>query len=93
MTIMIAPSAHGHVVIDNPNLPFGVTAATYRACSPSSSPGWSVFVQYIAFTDGQTRGCVPLIVRTGSNIRHVTISLYAGDCRSRRISSAGPRLA
>jgi hypothetical protein len=93
VTVMIAPSADGHVVIENPYVPYGVTAATYQACSPSSVQGWSVFVQYIAFTNGQTRGCVPLIVRTGSNIRHVTISLLAGDCRSRRISSASPRLA
>ena len=85
VTMRIAPSARGHVVIDNPRVPFGVIAATYRACSASSSPGWSVFVQYIAFTNGQTRGCVPLTLRTGRRtfIRHVTISLYAGDCRSR----------
>ena len=93
VTMRIAPTARGHVVIDNPRVPFGVIAATYRACSASSSPGWSVFVQYIAFTNGQTRGCVPLIVQTGSNVRRVTISLYAGDCRSRGIRSAGPRLS
>ena len=82
VTMMIAPPARGHVVIDNPYVQFGVTAATYRACSPSSSPGWSVFVQGLAFTDGRTRGCVPLTVRSGRKTpeRHITISLYAGRC-------------
>jgi hypothetical protein len=82
VTMMIAPPARGHVVIDNPYASSGVSAATYRACSPGSSPGWSIFVQGFAFTDGRTRGCVPLTVRTGrqTQIRHVTISLYAGHC-------------
>jgi hypothetical protein len=82
VTVMIAPPARGHVVIDNPYASSGVSAATYRACSQSSSPDWSVFVQGFAFTDGRTRGCVPLIVLTGREtlIRHVTISLYAGRC-------------
>ena len=82
VTMMIAPAARGHVVIDNPYLQFGVTAATYRACPPSSSLGWSVFVQGFAFTDGRTRGCVPLTVRSGRRtpVRRVTISLYAGRC-------------
>jgi hypothetical protein len=82
VTLTIAPPARGHVVIDNPYLPSGVTAATYRACSPISSPGWSVFAQGFAFTDGRTRGCVPLTVQTGrqTQIRKVTISLYAGHC-------------
>jgi len=82
VTMMIAPAARGHVVINNPYAPSGVVAATYRACSPSSSKGWSVFAQGFAFTDGRTRGCVPLTLRTGRRtfIRHVTISLYAGHC-------------
>ena len=82
VTMMIAPRARGHVVIDNPYVASDVTAATYRACLPSSSPGWSVFVEGFAFTDGRTRGCVPLTVRTGRKtpIRHVTVSLYAGHC-------------
>jgi hypothetical protein len=83
--MMIAPSARGHVVIDSPHGPSpGVIAATYRACQPSAYPGWTVFVQGFTFTDGRTRGCVPLTVRTGSEaqIRGVTVSLYAGPCAS-----------
>jgi hypothetical protein len=85
VTMMIAPSARGHVVIDNPYGPSpGVIAATYQACQPSAYPGWTVFVQGFTFTDGRTRGCVPLTVRTGSEaqIRDVTVSLYAGPCAS-----------
>jgi hypothetical protein len=84
VTMMIAPPARGHVVIDNPYGPPGVVAATYQACRPSFSRGWSVFVQGFTFTDGRTRGCVPLTVQTGrkARIRHVTVSLYAGPCAS-----------
>jgi hypothetical protein len=41
-------------------------------------PGGSGF----AFTDGQIRGCVPLEVRVGDQVRvrHVTLSLFAGSC-------------
>ena len=82
VTMMIAPPARGHVVIDNPYGPPGVVAATYQACQPSLSRGWSVFVQFFTFTDGRTRGCVPLTVQSGrkGRIRHVTVSLYAGPC-------------
>jgi hypothetical protein len=86
VTMMIAPSARGHVVIDNPYGPSaGVTAATYQACRPSDAPGWIVFVQGFTFTDGRTRGCVPLIVQAGraARISYVTISLYAGPCTAR----------
>jgi hypothetical protein len=84
VTMMIAPPARGHVVIDNPHGPPGAVAATYQACQPSFSRGWSVFVQGFRFTDGRTRGCVPLTVQTGhkARIRHVTVSLYAGPCAS-----------
>ena len=84
VTMTIAPPARGHVVIDNPYGPPGVVAATYQACRPSFSSGWSVFVQGFTFTDGRTRGCVPLTVQTGheARIRHVTVSLYAGPCAS-----------
>ena len=84
VTMMIAPPARGHVVIDNPYGPHGVVAATYQACRPSFSRGWSVFVQGFTFTDGRTRGCVPLTVQTGrkARIRHVTVSLFAGPCVS-----------
>lgn len=86
VTMMIAPSARGHVVIVNPYGPSaGVIAATYRACQPSAAPGWTVFVQGFTFTDGRTRGCVPLMVQTGraARISQVTISLYAGPCTAR----------
>ena len=85
VTVMIAPSARGHVVIDNPYGPSpGVIAATYHACQPGAYPGWTVFVQGFTFTDGRTRGCVPLTVRAGrtAQLRQVTISLYAGPCAS-----------
>ena len=85
VTMTIAPPARGHVVIDNPYGPSpGVTAATYQACQPNSHRGWSVFVQGFTFTDGRTRGCVPLTVQAGrgARIRQVTVSLYAGPCAS-----------
>ena len=85
VTMMIAPSARSHVVIDNPYGPQpGVIAATYQTCQTSPERGWTVFVQGFTFTDGRTRGCVPLTVRTGreARFRHVTISLYAGPCVS-----------
>ena len=85
VTMMIAASARGHIVIDNPyGPPAGVVAASYRACRPGQQQGWTVFVQFFTFTDGRTRGCVPLTVRIGrkARIRHVTVSLYAGPCAS-----------
>jgi hypothetical protein len=88
VTMMIAASARGHVVIDNPYAHLWgiglVAAATYRACQPGQQQGWTVFVQGFTFTDGRTRGCVPLNVRIGreARIRHVTVSLYAGPCAS-----------
>ena len=85
VTMMIAASARGHVVIGNPyGPPAGVAAASYRACQPGQQQGWTVFVQDFVFTDGRTRGCVPLTVRIGraARIRHVTVSLYAGPCAS-----------
>lgn len=85
VTMMIAASARGHVVIDNPyGPPAGVVAASYRACQSGQEQGWTVFVQGFTFTDGRTRGCVPLTVRIGreARIRHVTVSLYAGPCAS-----------
>ena len=83
VTLMIAAPARGHVVIDNPyGPPAGVVAASYRACPPGQEQGWTVFVQGFTFTDGRTRGCVPLTVRIGreARIRHATVSLYAGSC-------------
>jgi hypothetical protein len=83
VTMMIAASARGHVVIDNPyGPPAGVVAASYRACQPGQTQGWTVFVQGFTFTDGRTRGCVPLTVGIGreARIRHVTVSVYAGPC-------------
>jgi len=85
VTMTIAASARGHVVISNPYGPSsGVVAASYRACQPGQEQGWTVFVQGFTFTDGRTRGCVPLIVRTGraGRARHVIVSLYAGPCTS-----------
>jgi hypothetical protein len=85
VTMMIAPSARGHVVIDNPYGPSpGVIAAMYQACQPNPLQGWTVFVQGFAFIDGRTRGCVPLTVQTGfeAPIRRVTVSLFAGPCTS-----------
>jgi len=88
-TVMIAASARGHVVITNPHGPSpGVVAASYRACRPGHERGWTVFVQGFTFTDGRTRGCVPLTVRIGRGprIRRVTVSLYAGPCASEPLS-------
>ncbi len=45
VTMMIAASARGHVVIANPyGPPAGVVAASYRACQPGQQQGWTVFV-------------------------------------------------
>jgi hypothetical protein len=79
VTVTIAPPARGHVVISNPYAPAGVTAATYRPCAHVAG----FFAQYLAFTGGQTRGCVPLEVQaSGQRARHVTLSLFAGSCSS-----------
>ena len=78
VTVTIDPPARGHVVIDNPYAPHGVTAATYRPCA--DMPGF--FAQGFAFTDGQIRGCVPLEVRADgqARVQRVTLSLFAGSC-------------
>lgn len=78
VTVTIDAPARGHVVIDNPYAPHGVTAATYRPCS--NVPGF--FAQGFNFTDGQIRGCVPLEVRVGgqARVQRVTLSLFAGSC-------------
>jgi hypothetical protein len=78
VTVTIDPPARGHVVIDNPYAPHGVTAATYRPCANVTG----FFAQGFAFTDGKTRGCVPLEVRVGgqSRVQRVTLSLFAGSC-------------
>ena len=81
-TVTIAPAARGHVVIDNPYARLrgirDLVAATYRACS--RKPGF--FAQGFAFTDGRTRGCLPLDVSIDHQprIRQVTLSLLAGSC-------------
>jgi hypothetical protein len=78
VTVTIDPPARGHVVISNPYAPAGVTAATYRPCARVAG----FFAQYLAFTGGQTRGCVPLEVQAGGQprARHITLSLFAGSC-------------
>jgi hypothetical protein len=78
VTVTIAPPARGHVVIDNPYAPHGVTAATYRSCPHVAG----FFAQGFAFTNGQVRGCVPLEVRVGdqARVQRVTLSLFAGAC-------------
>ena len=78
VTVTIDPPARGHVVIDNPYARHGVTAATYRPCANVTG----FFAQGFAFTDGQTRGCVPLEVRVAdqARVQRVTLSLFAGSC-------------
>jgi hypothetical protein len=78
VTVTIDPPARGHVVIDNPYAPHGVTAATYRPCRNVTG----FFAQGFAFANGQVRGCVPLEVRVGDQARvhRVTLSLFAGSC-------------
>ena len=78
VTVTIDPPARGHVVIDNPHAPHGVTAATYRPCANVTG----FFAQGFAFTNGQIRGCVPLEVRVGgqARVQRVTLSLSAGSC-------------
>jgi hypothetical protein len=79
VTVTIAASARGQVVIDSPYSPVGgVAAATYQSCSHLTG----FFAQGFSFTHGQTRGCVPLEVRAGHQrqVRRVTLSLFAGSC-------------
>jgi hypothetical protein len=78
VTVTIAAPARGHVVITNPYAPAGVTAATYRSCARAAG----FFAQGFAFTGGQTRGCVPLDLKIGRQLRarRVMLSLFAGSC-------------
>jgi hypothetical protein len=78
VTVTIDPPARGHVVISNSYVSAGVTAATYRPCPHQVG----FFPQYLAFTGGQVRGCVPLEVQAGGQpqARRVTLSLFAGSC-------------
>src|SRR5258708_15912508 len=66
VTMTIAASARGHVVIGNPyGPPAGVVAASYPACQPGQGQGWALVVQGFVFTDGRTRGCVTRTRRVG----------------------------
>lgn len=68
-------------MIDSPSSPAGtVTAATYHSCPDVAG----FFAQGFTFTDGKSRGCVPLDVTIGQDARfhHVTLSLFAGRCAS-----------
>jgi len=79
VTISVAAQAVGYIVIHNPYGPAqGVTTATYHPCPT----GWTVFPQSFAFTDGRTRGCVPLDVTIAGQPypRRITVSLFAGPC-------------
>jgi hypothetical protein len=78
VTVTIGPPARGHVVISNSYAPAGVTAATYRPCPHQTG----FYPQYLAFTGGQVRGCVPLEVKAAGHpgARRVTLSLFAGSC-------------
>jgi hypothetical protein len=78
VTVTIGPPARGHVVISNSYVSAGVTAATYQPCPHQVG----FFPQYLAFTGGQVRGCVPLEVQAGDQprVRRVTLSLFAGSC-------------
>ena len=81
VTVTIGAQARGQVGIDNPYFRgIGlVTAATYQPC-----PGqMGFFAHGFSFLHGRTRGCVPLDVRIDGApaVRHVTISLGAGQCR------------
>jgi hypothetical protein len=84
VTLTIAASARGQVMIDNPYAHLAgvsdLAAATYRSCSHIAG----FFAQGFAFTHGQTRGCVPLDVTIGRQpqVHHVTLSLFAGPCSS-----------
>jgi hypothetical protein len=78
VTVTIDPPARGHVVIDNAHARHGVTAATYHSCPNVAG----FYAQGFTFTDGQTRGCVPLEVRVAdqARVQRVTLSLFAGSC-------------
>jgi len=80
VTVTIGPAARGHVAIANSYAPAGVTAATYRPCPHQVG----FFPQYLAFSGGRIRGCVPLEVQAGGQpqVRRVTLSLFAGSCGS-----------
>lgn len=76
VTVTIGASARGHAVIAIG--PGGVTSATYRACRKAGG----FFAQGFAFTRPPFRGCVPLDVTIGGQVRarHLTLSLFARSC-------------
>jgi hypothetical protein len=76
VTLTIAPSARGYTVMRNPYLARGVVSITYHACEHERS----FFAQSFAFTDGRTRGCIPLDVSSAGRVRHVTLKLFVRHC-------------
>jgi hypothetical protein len=80
VTVTIGPSARGHVVMamaENGS-ELSVTSATYHACQGAGG----FYAQGFAFTGPPYRGCVPVDVTVGgqSQVRHATLSLFAGHC-------------
>jgi len=82
VTVTIGASARGHVVIVKAvnGSDLAMTSATYHACSTAGG----FYAQGFAFTHPPFRGCVPLDVSVGgeAQVRHVTLSLFAGACRA-----------
>jgi hypothetical protein len=79
VTLTIAKPARRYVVISDPYIYSGhATSATYHACKH----GWGAFVQGFTFTDGRTRGCVPLAVRIGgeARVRYIILALFDRAC-------------
>jgi hypothetical protein len=79
VTLTIAAPARHYVVISNPSFYSGhAISATYHACKH----GWGAFVQGFTFTDGRTRGCVPLAVRIGEDarVRYIILALFDRAC-------------
>jgi hypothetical protein len=76
VTLTIAPSARSYAVMRNPYLARGVVSITYHACEHERS----FFPQSFAFTDGRTRGCIPLDVSSSGRVRHITLKLFVRHC-------------
>lgn len=83
-TVTIGQPARRYTVIttsqDTAAGSHAATSVVYHAC-----PHWGFFAQYIKFTDGRTRGCVPLDVQIAarSRARRMMLDLFTRSCMTR----------
>jgi hypothetical protein len=82
VTVLIEPPARRYTIITSPQIQAsahrtGAISVTYHACAH-----WGFFPQNIAFTNGRTRGCVPLQIQIASQPRkrRLTLDLFKRTC-------------